>query len=290
MPASGKTTWATARLAEDPMRARSNWDDLRALMFGRPGILERSTEELITRVQQATVRSLLDAGRSVVVVGTHLRLRYARAWADLAAAAGADFVVRDFIVPLDELLRRDADRIAAGKRGVGEKVIRDLYARFAHVAFSAVTPTPAPAAPVVRQYVPDEMLTRAWLVDVDGTLALMGDRGPFEWHRVGEDTPNLPVLELVSHLQDQIVVMSGRDESCRDGTAAWLKRHGIRYDALFMRPAADSRKDSIVKAELFWEHVAPHWNVRGVIDDRDQVVAMWRALGLMCAQVAPGDF
>jgi hypothetical protein len=57
-----------------------------------------------------------------------------------------------------------------------------------------------------------------------------------------------------------------------------------------MRPAADSRKDSIVKAELFWEHVAPHWNVRGVIDDRDQVVAMWRALGLMCAQVAPGDF
>jgi predicted kinase len=230
VPASGKTTWATARLAEDPMRARSNWDDLRALMFGRPGILERSTEELITRVQQATVRSLLDAGRSVVVVGTHLRLRYARAWADLAAAAGADFVVRDFIVPLDELLRRDADRIAAGKRGVGEKVIRDLYARFAHVAFSAVTPTPAPAAPVVRQYVPDEMLTRAWLVDVDGTLALMGDRGPFEWHRVGEDTPNLPVLELVSHLPgpDRRHVRPRRVVPRRHGRLAEASRHPLR--------------------------------------------------------------
>jgi hypothetical protein len=64
----------------------------------------------------------------------------------------------------------------------------------------------------------------------------------------------------------------------------------VPYDALFMRPAGDSRKDSIVKRELFDRHVAGRWAVRGVIDDRRQVVEMWRAMGLMCAQVAPGDF
>jgi len=56
-----------------------------------------------------------------------------------------------------------------------------------------------------------------------------------------------------------------------------------------MRPAEDGRKDALVKAELFWEHVAPRWRVVGVIDDRAQVVAAWRGMGLMCAQVAEGN-
>ena len=57
-----------------------------------------------------------------------------------------------------------------------------------------------------------------------------------------------------------------------------------------MRREGDNRKDSIVKHELFWKVVAPHWNVIGVLDDRQQVVDMWRSMGLTCAQVAPGDF
>jgi len=139
--------------------------------------------------------------------------------------------------------------------------------------------------------VPDESLPPAWLVDVDGTLAHMGDRGPFDWHRVSDDTPNLPVVELVTNLSNTaaIVVMSGRDEVCRQETKAWLDQH-IEFDVLHMRPEGDTRKDAVVKAELFWEHVAPVWNVRGVVDDRQQVVDMWRAMGLMCAQVATGDF
>jgi hypothetical protein len=73
-------------------------------------------------------------------------------------------------------------------------------------------------------------------------------------------------------------------------TEQWLAKHEVPYAGLFMRPAGDSRKDSIVKRELFDRHVAATWAVRGVIDDRKQVVEMWRAIGLMCAQVAPGDF
>jgi hypothetical protein len=145
-------------------------------------------------------------------------------------------------------------------------------------------------------YTPDLTLSPAWIVDVDGTLALRREgpdaRSPYDWHRVGEDAPNRPVVELVAALAEQaaIVVMSGRDECCRSDTEAWLTMHVPGWTELHMRPAGDMRKDAVVKRELFETRVAGRWNVLGVIDDRAQVVAMWRGMGLMCAQVAPGDF
>ena len=138
----------------------------------------------------------------------------------------------------------------------------------------------------------------AWIVDVDGTLALRGShegvRHWFDWTRVLEDAPNWPVIELVRALsmssRSEIIVMSGREDVCREDTSKWLARHVIPHDMLLMRPAGDYRPDDIVKAELFDTHIADRYDVRGVIDDRSKVVAMWRARGLMCAQVAPGDF
>lgn len=59
---------------------------------------------------------------------------------------------------------------------------------------------------------------------------------------------------------------------------------------LHMRPAGDRRRDSIVKAELFDRHVRDQYRVLVVLDDRKQVVEMWRSLGLTCLQVAEGDF
>lgn len=50
-------------------------------------------------------------------------------------------------------------------------------------------------------------------------------------------------------------------------------------------------KDDIVKFELFKEHVEPVFNIKFVLDDRNQVVDMWRnELGLKVLQVAEGDF
>lgn len=57
-----------------------------------------------------------------------------------------------------------------------------------------------------------------------------------------------------------------------------------------MRPAGDHRRDAIVKRELFDLHIRHQYRVTHVLDDRTQVVQMWRALGLTCLQVADGDF
>ncbi len=138
-------------------------------------------------------------------------------------------------------------------------------------------------------------LPPAVIVDVDGTLALRtGDRQFYDWHRVGEDDPNPPVVELVQTIaaagQHYIVVMSGRDEVCRQETDQWLRRHRIPFGELHMRPHKDNRPDSVVKEELYRKHVEPHYGVSFVLDDRDQVVAQWRSMGLTCMQVAPGAF
>lgn len=45
-----------------------------------------------------------------------------------------------------------------------------------------------------------EVKPKVWLVDIDGTVALRGERGPFDWDRVGEDKPNGPVIAVVRAL------------------------------------------------------------------------------------------
>jgi hypothetical protein len=88
-----------------------------------------------------------------------------------------------------------------------------------------------------------------------------------------------------------IVFCTGRNEWCRDETEAWLDRHvGVPYEGLFMRADGDSRRDAIVKEEIFERRIRDRWRVVGVFDDRQAVVRMWRALGLTVFQVAEGDF
>jgi len=122
----------------------------------------------------------------------------------------------------------------------------------------------------------------------------MGNRSPYDWHRVGEDLPNPAVITAVRAMHaagNAIIFCSGRDAECRAETEAWLELYvGVPYEALFMRPEGDGRKDAVVKREIFDREIRDNWRIVGVFDDRQQVVRMWRALGLTVFQVAEGDF
>lgn len=295
LPASGKTTWARAWVAESPEnRARINRDDTRFEMYGVYWGLTHWQEEAVTAAEHSAVRGLLRAQISVVVDDTNLRLAHAKAFSAIAGQCGATFVVNDepLAVPVDACVTRDLIRAGYGERSVGEQVIRKMADRYA-IGKRPLEPVPIVLDGAVRQYVPEKGLPAAWLVDIDGTLAHMHDRGPFEWGKVGNDHPNETVADVVEALHDagyMIVLLSGRDAVCRQETYQWLAKHGIVCDDLLMRAANDGRKDATIKSELFWEHVAPNYRVCGVLDDRQQVVDMWRAMGLTCLQVAPGDF
>lgn len=134
------------------------------------------------------------------------------------------------------------------------------------------------------------------LVDLDGTLALFeGRRSPYDASRCDEiDEPNPAVLSVVQMCDDKriaVILMSGRDSKFRPQTVRWLEKHSIPYHALHMRVENDRRKDSLVKRDLFNENVANKYNVLFVLDDRNQVVELWRKeFGLHCFQVNYGDF
>lgn len=291
LPASGKTTFARRWVAEDVQsRARVNRDDLRASLLDGHGVLGHSLEEVVSTAQRAQVQALLERGTSVIVDDTNLRLRFARAWAELAADVGADFEVHDLPTPVEVCIERDDARQAAGQRFVGRAVIEDMAKRFA--TWPTVAPTERPTAVV---YEPDLTLPSAVLVDIDGTVALMQGRSPYDGSLLHTDIPNPAVVRLVCDLRrggEQIVFCSGRDAEHRDVTMRWLLEHEVAApgDPLLMRPAGDTRKDAIVKRELFDAHVRDSYAVRFVLDDRNQVVRMWRGLGLTCLQVADGAF
>ncbi len=58
-----------------------------------------------------------------------------------------------------------------------------------------------------------------------------------------------------------------------------------------MRKENDGRKDAIIKRELFDAEIAGKYFIEFILDDRNQVVNMWRdELKLPCFQVYYGDF
>jgi len=144
-----------------------------------------------------------------------------------------------------------------------------------------------------------ELKIDAIIVDVDGTVALMNPpesmygRTPFEWDKVKLDSPNQPIIDLVQILRDtglKVVITTGRDGVALNDTKAWLTSHGVVYDAIFSRPEGDYRPDTEIKKEIYDDHIKNTYNIIYVIDDRKQVVEMWRELGLTVLQVAEGNF
>lgn len=140
-------------------------------------------------------------------------------------------------------------------------------------------------------------LPKAIICDLDGTLALIDHRSAYDASAAMDDILNLPVANVVRVYANQkdipvaLFLVSGRDDRYRDVTERWLAKHGItHYAGLYMRRSGDRRKDSIVKREIYERHIKDNYDVIFVLDDRDQVVRMWRSLGLTCFQVAYGDF
>ncbi|MFI5617121.1 RNA ligase [Streptomyces sp. NPDC051567] len=294
LPASGKTTVARALQAGSGGRMRRvNLDDLRA-MLDTPapgGARSFAHEQTVLAVQDAAVRAAVDGGFDVVVDNTHLTSHIPKRLK--AAVAGlAVFVVHDLTgVPVEECLRRDAGR----ERPVGEEIIRILADKHRKATKGGwrLTAQWLNDQPPVEPYVPDPALPAAVMCDIDGTLALIGDRGPYDFSRCEHDLPNEPVrhaLESFRRDGDAVVLLSGRSEDHRARTESWLRRYEVPYDELWMRAGGDTRRDDVVKAELFDAHVRDRYAVRVSLDDRDRVVALWRRMGLPTWQVNYGDF
>ena len=293
---SGKSTWARQQNAIVVSR-----DSLRVALFGsdgpdyydRPKEVLSERENVITLAQDAMIETSLRAGKDVIVDNTNIEWKYVKALAKIANRVGAKVEIKVFDVTSSVAMARAQDRARRGGREVSPTVILKQHQRLQGTKDKTLDPVFVPAP-----YEGTPGKPKAFLVDIDGTLAHMKDRSPYDWKRVIEDDVDEVISEVVFRLGESfktwdtlhVIVMSGRDASCRDETLEWLYFHEIPFDYLLMRPEKDMRSDNIVKAELFDTYVRDNFDVKFVLDDRQQVVDMWRAMGLTCLQVAPGDF
>ena len=307
---SGKSTMAKQFVRNNPTYLRLNRDDLRRSLLSVP-LGEFWTwdekpkyriERLVTAMLETALKTALDSGWNVMLDNTHLRqktinelLKIAESQASAKQPVEVSFQLID--VPVETAIERDRQR----SDSVGERVIREQYSRL-HIFRKNFDVSQRLTYPrihaVADPMAQDASLPKCILVDIDGTAAKIHDRSPFDWSNVGRDKPNVPVLNVVRAMRAAgyvVVFLSGRDSAARAETIVWLKQHlgwqKIVDYQLFMRKQNDMRKDSIIKRELFDAHIRGRYFVELVLDDRDQVVSLWRRdLGLTCLQVDYGDF
>jgi predicted kinase len=292
VPGCGKSTFAHQWLKEGERRARVNRDDIRMQFFGKETGVD---ENMVTQIEHQQVDSLLKAGYSVVVDDTNIRHAYINAFVKIAAKHGTPVAIKEFDVDLKVAIGRNATRASLGGRNVPVHVIEKMHksmkssGQYSRQHVESAWGQSEIAQPYIRPVGAEKV----YLFDIDGTLAAMSDRSPFEWSKVADDDPRPQVIETAhAHAKAgyKIIVMSGRDAVCRRETTKWLDFYDVPFSRLYMRAEGDMRKDNIVKQELFDKHIRDKYNVIAVYDDRDQVVDMWRAMGVDCFQVQPGNF
>jgi predicted kinase len=284
LPASGKSTFAKQLLDENlGAWKRLNKDELRAMLDNSHHT--SANEKFVERVRDMMLVEALKAGKHVVIDDTNLsdrpveRIRQVAQQYTQESGIQVHTEVKEISTSLEECLERDAKR----EKRVGQEVIMRMYRT--HILKNERGP---------HYQEQDDTLPHAILCDLDGTLAILHDRSPFECKRCETDLLNIPVAEIVKTYHEKgvkIILMSGREDNSRSQTMNWLFYNKIPYNALYMRTTGDMRKDAVVKKELFEAHVKDQFYIQFVLDDRNQVVDLWRLeLGLPCLQVNYGDF
>ncbi|MEM9153329.1 MAG: AAA family ATPase [Cyanobacteria bacterium P01_F01_bin.3] len=274
LPASGKSTWAKELITNEAGRwVRVNKDLLREMCHNSKH--SKSNEKFIVRLRNLIILEALEAGKHVVIDDTNLHPKHIRTVTELVKGQAKVEVNNSFLqVPVKECIRRDLQR----QDSVGKDVIMQMYRQF--------------LLPKMEPPVHNPELEDVIVVDMDGTLALMGNRSPYDVSKCDQDPPNIPVVQTILKWQEthKIIVMSGRTDDGKEKTVSWLEKYGVKYSELHMRKTGDMRKDTIVKEEMYRAHLDGRYNVIAVFDDRKSVVEMWRSLGLTVFQVAEGDF
>lgn len=269
--ASGKSCFAKDLCEEDDSFVEINRDFIRFNVIC-PGTdwstykFTNKRERDVTTIQEEEVMFALENGKNIVLSDTNLNPKTREKWITLLTDLGYDVEIKEFPITLEEAWKRDTIRA----NGVGREVIYKQYKQWLEYKGR-------------KTYTPDISQPKAVILDIDGTVAEMDGRGPYDWHRVGEDKPRQFIIDIAKGLDAQgytILAVSGRDGVCFDETKEWLLDNEVSFFYLFMREERDVRKDTVVKEEIFWDLIAEYWNVVGVLDDRPSVLRAWREIGI----------
>ena len=258
-----------------------------------------SREDIVSSAKRNFALNGMLLGYDIVVDNMNLNPKEIKFWTDIVnthnssdpRAVKPDVVrweyeieFKDFFIPLEECIRRDAIR----PNPIGEKVIRDTWRKYKH--FIQTTE--------VEKCVNN---LRAWdvgkpicvVVDMDSTLCFNTTKRP--WYGEGSaegmkyDIANDDVCAVVKKLQETypIVLATGRDTSQEEVTKQWLSTRGINVTDFYFRTEGDYRKGVEVKREQI-EKILEKYNVLVIFDDCEPIVQMYRDMGLTVLQPNKG--
>jgi predicted kinase len=302
----GKSYFAARHLSPDDVLSS---DAFRALVAGDAG--DQTASAAAFSLLRHALAERARRRRLTVIDATNLTPRERRRFLQVAR----DHDLPSFAVVLGLPLESCQQQAGARQdRTVRPEVITDQYATFrrhlpalADEPFDDIVVFTSAAAlrdvevsrePEARRAsrpagaVDDPHLPPAVVVDLDGTLTsaawrvrhLEGRRK--DWSRffagMARDAPVRPLIELTGWIADaaSVVLLTGRPDTHEPVIRRWLADHAVPYEVLLMRPSGDRRPDTVVKRARYRRDIAPHYDVRLVIDDRPGVVEMWRDEGL----------
>jgi predicted kinase len=282
LPASGKTTWAEKFIEDHPDFININRDDQRLSLVGRKRYKKwgKWRESIVTEASVCIAGSALAHGKSVIISDCNLNpIRYGD-WEELAEHFKCEVEFEDqFLrVPYGVCIERDAKR----EFPVGQQVIERMYNAYKHLYWKDER---------------DKQKQHAIICDLDGTLADISHRSPYDASKCFDDGIIEPVWDMVetyitAQPDTELIFMSGREDTHEDWTRRWLDDKcgfGECYH-LYMRDAGDNRPDYVVKEEMYRKYITPYYYVKFAIDDRNQIVHLWRHLGIPTFQVNYGYF
>ena len=293
---SGKSTWARKWVEEDPEhRIRINNDDIRN-MLGVYWVTSR--EGLVSDIKKRAAQYAMYRNYDIVVDNMNLNPKEVKFWEDLVWAHNEtvgnnselkdkydsyEIEFKDFFIPLEECIRRDAMR----SNPIGEKTIRETWRRYKHFIQTSE----------VERYVNNlkryEGKPKCIVIDMDSTVCFNMSKRPWFGEGAAEgmvdDVPNTGVCDIIRQLQEQylIVVATGRDTSQEEVTKQWLARQGINVDEYFFRTNGDYRKGVEIKKEEITAILAKY-DIVAIFEDCEPIVQMYRDMGLTVLQPNKG--
>lgn len=290
LPACGKSTYAK-KLVEQGSHVRVNKDDLRSMLHN--SVYSESNEKFVLSVRDFVVEECLKKNLSVVVDDTNFDGQHFKRMCLIAEKFDKDIVVREKYFPIDLMVahERNEQRVV-GK--VPRSVIDRMYKKY--VEGKTIKERFVQIVNKKEDLTQDKNLPPAIVCDLDGTISLFTEemRSPYDASKCEHDLLNEPVADVINTYFNKgykILFVSGREDKYREQTERFLKKHfpNLTY-SLFMRKTGDSRKDTIIKKEIYVDNIWLNYYVKFVLDDRASVVRGWREMGLTCFQVAEGMF
>ena len=293
IPGSGKSTWAKAWVAEDPEhRIRFNWDDMRNMMgpYWVP-----SREPINKHLLQSTlnVAAYNQQPYDIVIDNMNLNPKDWKFYTDWittynqsAHSHNANVMYqlefKDFFIPVEECIRRDAMR----NNPIGEKTIKDIWRRYKY--FIQTHEVEKLVENLIKE---DESKPYCVVIDMDSTMCFNTQKRP--WYGEGSteaminDVPNMGVVRLIQNQSYPVIVCTGRNKSQKEVTEQWLNNYNIFPKEFYMREDNDNRKGVEVKEELI-RQILEKYNIVTIFEDCEPIVQRFREMGLTVLQPNKG--